>query len=619
MKRGYPYIRFSTTEQRKGDSLRRQLAAARRWCEANDAVLDDSLDFLNELGHSGFDGSNLEEGGGLGLFLAAIKAGQVAPGAVLLVEKLDRFSRTDVDIAVAFFGKVLRTGVNIVSMNSGVEYSAEMLRRQPTAIVTAVLEFILANEESVKKSERLSSAHAAKREKARQGIPQSKRGPLWLRLTGTDGTNRRGNNGEKWEVIEERAKVVRRIFTLTAEGVGGYDLAARLNAEGVPPFERRPHWSQKAVHRILVNRAAVGMFQPQKKVDGKPVNDGPEVADYFPAVVDLALFHKANATMNGKAVGGRKAGGRTGRLFIFQKLVRDAVTGSTLVVKSSKGAGGYIRYLIPSASLRGQAAVRATVPADAFELALLGGLAELKAKDLAPGETRAAQRLADVAGQMAELDHRIRETTEAMKNQPPSLMGAIVRQVAEWEKEKADLARQHEELKARGTDSAVSTLGEMKSVATMLAECKGEECDRLRARIRAVLRRLIDSVHCVWVKRGRYDYLGAVQVFFRSGESRGYHILIRSPSGNGTVRVPGFWCVRTWTDESLRKAMVPAQFDLRHAGETLLGAVDDPQDPDHGREVWVPGWEAAEESLTAFSAEDLDELVFGGCERHELP
>src|SRR5262249_36219787 len=152
-------------------------------------VLDDSLDYLNELGHTAFDGSNLEDGGGLGLFLAAIKSGQVAPGSVLLVEKLDRFSRTDVDIAVAFFGKVLRTGVNIVSLRSGVEYSIDMLRRQPTAILTAVLEFILANEESVKKSDRLLSAHAEKREKARKKIPQSKRGPLWLRLTNLDGTN----------------------------------------------------------------------------------------------------------------------------------------------------------------------------------------------------------------------------------------------------------------------------------------------------------------------------------------------------------------------------------------------------------------------------------------------
>src|SRR5262249_51166986 len=144
----YAYIRFSTSEQAKGDSLRRQIAEAQRWCESNDAILDNTLDFLNDLGQSGFDGSNLDDGGGLGLFLAAIKAGQVAPGSLLLVEKLDRFSRTDIDIAVAFFGKVLRAGVNIVSLKSGVEYSADMLRRQPTAIVTAVLEFILANEES---------------------------------------------------------------------------------------------------------------------------------------------------------------------------------------------------------------------------------------------------------------------------------------------------------------------------------------------------------------------------------------------------------------------------------------------------------------------------------------
>ncbi|MEB0161137.1 recombinase family protein, partial [Pseudomonas sp. AH2 (2023)] len=43
------YLRFSTAEQRKGDSLRRQVEATDRWCERNGVRLDESLS-IRDLG-----------------------------------------------------------------------------------------------------------------------------------------------------------------------------------------------------------------------------------------------------------------------------------------------------------------------------------------------------------------------------------------------------------------------------------------------------------------------------------------------------------------------------------------------------------------------------------------
>lgn len=491
MRHAYAYIRFSSAEQRKGDSLTRQLREAKQWCERNGAVLDDSLDYLKELGRTGFDGSNLEEGGGLGLFLAAVKSGKVLRGSYLLVEKLDRFSRTDVDIAISFFGQVLRAGITIVSMRSGTEYTVEMLRRQPTAIMTAVMEFILANEESVKKSDRLLSAWAAKREKARQRIPQTKRGPLWLKLS---------EDRTTWEVLEDRAATVRRIFTLTAEGMGGYRLAALLNEEGVAPLENRPYWTQKAITRILNNRAVLGEFQPQKKVNGKPVDDGSPVAGYFPQVVETGLFYLAHQQIRAQKVGGRKPGGRCGKLFLFQKLAFDADTKSSLVVRATMGgkSRGYIRYIMPSAGLRG--GNRITFPVDVFEDAMLDGLSEVKIQ--LPGKPELEGELKTISGKLAELTHLIEETVRAMEGQKKAYLGSIVAQVAAWEEEKANLARQHEELSARVENAAVSPLGELKSVAKMLKECEGEECERLRAKARSVIRSLVSRV-TVKIKQGK--------------------------------------------------------------------------------------------------------------------
>lgn len=67
MKRAYSYIRMSTPEQLRGDSLRRQLSASEDWCLQHGYVLDSSL---RDLGVSAFKGANRLRGA-LGRFTCA--------------------------------------------------------------------------------------------------------------------------------------------------------------------------------------------------------------------------------------------------------------------------------------------------------------------------------------------------------------------------------------------------------------------------------------------------------------------------------------------------------------------------------------------------------------------
>ena len=59
--KAYSYIRFSTPEQAKGDSLPRQTAAARRYAISHGLELDESLTF-RDLGVSAHHGRNAEVG-----------------------------------------------------------------------------------------------------------------------------------------------------------------------------------------------------------------------------------------------------------------------------------------------------------------------------------------------------------------------------------------------------------------------------------------------------------------------------------------------------------------------------------------------------------------------------
>src|SRR5580698_8423813 len=108
MRTGYSYLRFSTKEQSKGDSFRRQTDRTAAVCQAFDLVLDDTFN-LKDLGVSAFKGKNLAEGSPLNAFLIAAKAGKVKKNSVLIVESLDRLSRNDIDECLPLFLDIIKS------------------------------------------------------------------------------------------------------------------------------------------------------------------------------------------------------------------------------------------------------------------------------------------------------------------------------------------------------------------------------------------------------------------------------------------------------------------------------------------------------------------------------
>ena len=105
----YSYRRFSSLEQSKGDSLRRQTELSEQYAIEHNLVLDDSLSLL-DAGVSAYRGANSTEGA-LSRFIEAVKDGRVASGSWLLVESLDRLSRNTVDNALALFLQLLQSGI----------------------------------------------------------------------------------------------------------------------------------------------------------------------------------------------------------------------------------------------------------------------------------------------------------------------------------------------------------------------------------------------------------------------------------------------------------------------------------------------------------------------------
>ena len=98
-----------------------------------------------------------------------MESGYIEAGSVLLVESLDRVSRQDIDTAGEQLRKILRSGVEVVTLVDNEWYTKESLK-DSLSMIKAMLVMERAHEESAMKSTRLRSMWAAKRERAANGV-----------------------------------------------------------------------------------------------------------------------------------------------------------------------------------------------------------------------------------------------------------------------------------------------------------------------------------------------------------------------------------------------------------------------------------------------------------------
>ena len=216
----FSYIRFSSPEQMKGESLRRQQEASARWCSENKVTLNASLN-LKDLGVSAFQGRNAAIGR-LGKFLEAVERGYVKRGDYLIVESLDRISRQKLHEALERFLSIIRSGINIVTLIPQPHvYHAENI--DVMDLMLAVIDLSRAGNESEVKSVRIGDAWAKKRERLGSGKVFTRRCPSWIRV-----------ENDEYILDEAKSGVVRRIIKMSLEGMGATATCKTLNGEGGP-------------------------------------------------------------------------------------------------------------------------------------------------------------------------------------------------------------------------------------------------------------------------------------------------------------------------------------------------------------------------------------------------
>lgn len=305
----YSYIRLSSDRQAFGDSVRRQRERAEAFAAEHGLVLDTSL---RDIGVSAWKGKNRLRGA-LSGFLKAVDEGRIAKGSYLLVESLDRLSRENVIEAQSLFLDIIRRDIVVAVLNRGFPqvFSRDRLTDNPWELFGALNGMILANQESVQKGMRVRAAWEAKKRNAAD-TPVSNHSPRWLEWNAATG---------QWDVIEERAKIVRQVFEWTADGIGRAEIVKRLNAAKVPTFgAAKTGWAHSVLYYWLSTPVAIGTYQPHKIVWGddgirRREPDGEPIEGYYPAIVGHDLYQRARAALSSRATGVGRKGTRYANLF----------------------------------------------------------------------------------------------------------------------------------------------------------------------------------------------------------------------------------------------------------------------------------------------------------------
>ncbi|WP_074941388.1 recombinase family protein [Ectopseudomonas composti] len=285
--KAYSYIRFSSPEQSRGDSQRRQREAAAKYAEEHDLDLVQDKDYqFFDAGISAYTGKNVNDEGKLRRFYEYVKSGKIESGSYLLVESLDRLSREDVLIALPRFIDLLNEGINVVTLADNFIYTKGADVPQ---LIMSIVHMARAHHESKLKGERVSKAWRKKQDYAREHLtPLGSVCPYWLDF-----------KGGEYIVNEDKAEIVRQIFSMTIAGYGQIAIVKHLNKNNVPVFgsikrNKSGLWGASSIAKILCNRSVLGEYQPMVYEQKRRRENGSVIEGYYPPVITPEIFYTAS-------------------------------------------------------------------------------------------------------------------------------------------------------------------------------------------------------------------------------------------------------------------------------------------------------------------------------------
>lgn len=516
----YSYIRFSTREQAKGDSYRRQTAEAAKWAADHGYRI---VEILADLGISAYRGRNSRDGA-LARFLTWVDENALPAGAAFIIESFDRFSRAEVMDVLPQFIEIINAGVKVVTLTDQREYTRRSLNQEPGGLMSSLCIMIRAHEESKTKAKRLAEVWA-KKQRAADTDPSVKltsRTPGWIDVV-------RSADGKKIVGFKENenVEVVRRIFQECATGSGCRAIAKRLNEEGRwRPFRRGRGWHPSMIGKLIRGNAVLGVYEPHTYADlyeklagePKPTSDkkadasagdarearkrqttGKTISGYYPKIIDEALWKRANDAMEKR----NNDGGRNGvqRVNLLRGLARCAECGKRMVLQNKSAPNGGQTLVCGAAVVSAKCTNLRRWKVEFVEEALKTQLDDDRILDvLRRNQTRRREPLAELDDRIDIIKGRLRQymaisDEQGLQNDADhpvvEQIKALSRQLKEAQEQRSSLASERE---APTPETARSSLALMKDLVAELAGAEGQQLLDLRIRMAQALRTLFEEI-----------------------------------------------------------------------------------------------------------------------------
>ena len=186
------------------------------------------------------------------------QAGDIAQGSVLIVERLDRFSRNYVDLVLNAFLDLMHAGIELYSCVDQTHYTLADIRKDKYLLHRLLDHIAFANEYSTSMSDKISKAFKIRRADAASGkkINLGSWQPRWIDFHGSKGQ-------EGTFTFNKYAETVKRIVLDYISGKSMNKIANALIAENVATAQGGK-WGSGTIENILHNQALTGTITIKK-------------------------------------------------------------------------------------------------------------------------------------------------------------------------------------------------------------------------------------------------------------------------------------------------------------------------------------------------------------------
>jgi len=289
------YKRVSTQAQvTDRDGLLRQQRAFDEWWSKLTNREDYDLEEYADEGVSAFSGANVN-GGNLGKINHRVFSGEVPRDSILVVHDSSRFSRRDRRETLSDLWRYHALGVSIFSLMENRFINGDDIG---TDLIT-----MLGADSNHSYSDRISKFVGAAKAREQHQVRIERKGvlkgslPFWLKRKEGDCLTQ----PEHFEVLPEPAAVILRIFEMRYKRMSMTAIAATLNSEEVPVITQRDYtkmsspagWTPSTIKNLLRHVAVIGtLAESQRRGSVYPA-----VPDYYPAIVDAAIFEAVQLTL----------------------------------------------------------------------------------------------------------------------------------------------------------------------------------------------------------------------------------------------------------------------------------------------------------------------------------